>query len=268
MPRKSTSFKPGAYYYLCNIGNTGESIFDGSGNHRYFKQQLSGRMGSLLEIVAWCLIQNQYHLIVRIKSAYRLRKLIKQMARGDIRKITTEEYSRFISERIGGMLGGYAKAYNKMNNRKGSLFRESFTKIELKTSQEAALFTKAVLQMELIVKERDVNNLINSTMVGIAEGYKREEEAPWHEEQYPEQLNENKIRVRSKSGSMCKPTDSDRILDEVEEEINYIGLDIERMMETSGKQRLSDVFGKRGEKYWEKMMELRVKTLARKLIKY
>ncbi len=268
MPKQKTNFKPGQYYYLSNVGNTGEFIFDGAENHVYFKENLLKKLNELVEVIAWGLVSNQYHLIIRVRSQYHLKKHLERTIGGQLRRVTARHYSTLISSCLSGFLSGYARAYNRMYLRKGSLFREQFEKIELKTRDEVVLFTNAVLVMEKQMKKGDSDNQINAAMVGISSDYKANIEVGW--ESWLKPLNEEKIGVKIRKGFVMGKTRSDEILNQVEEEIKFREIDIEHMIRRAegkeGGKRLADIWGKRGEKYWERVMEMRVKLLAEKLM--
>ncbi len=133
MPRKRHEFEEGKIYHLSNIGNTGEEIFISDQNYEYFLQKLTARATGVFEIIGYSLIRNQYHLIIKIKpektlfTAYATRKKIPI----HLVVLDKEELSMFISQEIGNFLNAYAKAFNKEQGRKGSLFRENFRKVPL-----------------------------------------------------------------------------------------------------------------------------------------
>lgn len=89
-----------------------------------------------------------------------------------------------------------------MYRRRGSLFRESFTKIELQSPDEIRLFTKAVLRMEVVVKEKDMHKTISSAMTGLSKIYIRQdlretEDCEWDELIDNEKLG-NTVRTSKK----------------------------------------------------------------------
>ena len=268
MPKQKTNFKPGQYYYLSNVGNTGDHIFDGAENHVYFKENLLKKLNELVEVIAWGLVSNQYHLIIRIRSQYHLRKHLEKKIGGQMRRVTAHHYSRLISNCLSGFLSGYARAFNQMYRRKGSLFREQFEKIELKTRDEVVLFTNAVLVMDKQMKKGDKENKINASMTGISRDYKSDADVVW--ESWLKPINEQKVATMIRKSKTMNITRSDEILNQVEEEIKYREIDIEKMIKEAGgrktDKRLKEIWGRRGEKYWEKVIELRVKLLAEKLM--
>ncbi|MBK9399819.1 MAG: hypothetical protein IPN36_02855 [Bacteroidetes bacterium] len=130
MPRKIFNFQPGGIFHISNIGNNGEEIFSSRENYEFFLQKFSDSTCNIFEIIGYCLIPNQYHLLVAVKSiesiytAYSLRKRIpiKMVA------LDEDEISIFLSQEVANVLNSYAKAYNRCYGRKGSLFRENFRK--------------------------------------------------------------------------------------------------------------------------------------------
>ena len=66
----------------------------------------------VFETYAYCLMPNHSHLFVRVKSYEELKKLDR----------FTDDIHKFVMQKVSNLLNSYAKAYNKMYNRKGALF--------------------------------------------------------------------------------------------------------------------------------------------------
>jgi len=105
MPRRQVSFFVGGYYHIYNRGNNHEAIFFERENFLFFLRQLRKYfLRDAVEIIAYCLIPNHYHLLIHRKTD----------ALADILQRFTLSYS---------------KAIGKRYNRVGTLFQGPFKAI-------------------------------------------------------------------------------------------------------------------------------------------
>ncbi|RMB57994.1 hypothetical protein EAX61_10250 [Dokdonia sinensis] len=91
------------YYHIYNRGNDSEVIFRNDENKRYFLSLAAKHLDQAVSILAYCLIDNHYHFLL---------------------KIDTEEHTA--TQKFSNLFNAYAKAYNKRFNRTGSLFEKHF----------------------------------------------------------------------------------------------------------------------------------------------
>lgn len=107
MPSRSVQFSPGNYYHLYNRGNNRELIFFERENYLFFLRQIRNFFNpDLIEIVAYCLMPNHYHLLVYLKTDN-------------------------LSEIMQKFSLSYTKAINKRYNRLGSLFQGRFQAVHV-----------------------------------------------------------------------------------------------------------------------------------------
>lgn len=105
MPRRKLKFCPGCYYHLYNRGNNRQNIFFERQNYLYFLRQLRHHLvDQSIDIVAYCLMPNHYHLLVYLRSDS-------------------------LSERMQSFVLSYTKAINQRYGRCGSLFQGRFQSI-------------------------------------------------------------------------------------------------------------------------------------------
>ncbi len=59
---------PGAFYHVYNRGNNRENIFYSAENVRFFLERYTKYMEPVLEMYAYCLLPNHFHLLARVKT--------------------------------------------------------------------------------------------------------------------------------------------------------------------------------------------------------
>lgn len=105
---KLESLKKDKYYHIYNRGINGTNIFNSDRNRAYFLQLYKKYLDEKVSTFAYCLLKNHYHFAVRIDA-------------------DPKEVIRSFSN----LFNAYAKAFNKAENRTGSLFEKHFKRIEL-----------------------------------------------------------------------------------------------------------------------------------------
>ncbi len=105
-------FVPDIYYHLVNHAAGSELLFRNEENYNFFLKRYSHYMPSVCSTVAYCLMPNHIHILVRIHSERTLQKHPKY--KGNLHKLVMQEWSN--------LLNSYAKSYNKVFNRKGALW--------------------------------------------------------------------------------------------------------------------------------------------------
>ncbi len=103
MPKNPEPLVPNQYYHIYNRGNDGETLFREERNYIYFLRLYTKYVQPVAETYAYCLLNNHFHLLVRIK---------------DCQSSPSQAFSNLFST--------YTKAINKAYCRTGSLFEKPF----------------------------------------------------------------------------------------------------------------------------------------------
>lgn len=96
------------FYHIYNRGINSGKIFLSDDNKSYFLKLFSKYLNDKIEVFAYCLMDNHFHFFIKIV---------------DDEKEVTQSFSN--------LFNAYAKAFNKQNNRTGSLFEKHFKRIKI-----------------------------------------------------------------------------------------------------------------------------------------
>jgi len=124
MGNKREPFKPNTVYHVYNHGNAEDQIFKEDTNYAFFLKRYGKYIPPIADTFVYCLMPNHFHLMVRIKSEEELRLFYK-------RKYPNKDPQSFgnfadlISNQFKNFLISYAKSFNKMYDRRGSLFLDN-----------------------------------------------------------------------------------------------------------------------------------------------
>jgi hypothetical protein len=109
---------PGNIYHVCTKANGVDMLFRDSRDYTYFKRKMTERLTEAWEVLAYTLVPNEIHLVVKIAKA----------------EIDDEEVNHSIL--FGHLLNGYVQHYNHVHGRSGSLLNRSFRRELLKTEND------------------------------------------------------------------------------------------------------------------------------------
>ena len=111
MPRRDLPFQPGHYYHLYNRGNDRNLIFFERENYLHFLRLIRRYLiDQALDVVAYCLMPNHYHLLVQCKTS---------ALSGAMMRLSV----------------AYTKAMNRRYNRVGVVFQGQFQAIAVDSDE-------------------------------------------------------------------------------------------------------------------------------------
>ena len=130
---KSTALIPGRYYHIYNRGTNGEVLFKHPAYYEEFLQLYSKYIVPVADTLAYCLMSNHFHLLIRVKDEHEIR--------------TFEELNMFVkdeskqnplkkptpSNQFKHLFLTYTKKINSAYHRTGSLFEHPFERRMIET---------------------------------------------------------------------------------------------------------------------------------------
>ncbi len=128
-------FEEDNFYHIYNRGINSENIFLSDNNYTFFLKKWKELLHNYVKMGAYCLMPNHFHFLVQIRPATeKVKGYIKkektsksiQFLRGDI------NYNDFLEDQFKRLFSSYVLAFNKQQNRKGSLFQKRFKRVTIK----------------------------------------------------------------------------------------------------------------------------------------
>lgn len=105
-------FLPGGLYHVFNQGNNKRPIFYGRDNYLFFLKKMRIHLNEHCDILAWCLMPNHFHWLIRVPDDYTC----------SFDEMDTAKNIFPINRSISTLLSSYTKALNKSRSETGSLF--------------------------------------------------------------------------------------------------------------------------------------------------
>jgi putative transposase len=130
---------PGNFYHLYNHANGTENLFVQQRNYDFFLQLIAKHVLPTSKLFAYSLMPNHFHLLVQLKTAEELLLQFEQQLKSKetlyainaspfdvqdfVAKKANKSYSNF--------LNSYTQSFNKVYQRKGSLFMQNMKQKEI-----------------------------------------------------------------------------------------------------------------------------------------
>ena len=87
----------GKYYHIYNRGINSDILFKENDNYNYFLKLYDTHIDPIAETFAWCLMNNHFHFLIRIKEVEEIKTEIKIQP----------------SQSFSNLFNAYTKAFNK-----------------------------------------------------------------------------------------------------------------------------------------------------------
>jgi REP element-mobilizing transposase RayT len=134
-----------AYYHIFNRGINRENIFVEERNYEFFMKLYDRHIEPVAETLAYCLLKNHFHLLVRIRSEEETLKDLSvhvdqarqaNIAISGARRAKNPLGSDNPSRRFSNLFNAYAKSINKAYGRTGSLFQHPFGRVMVTSDRQ------------------------------------------------------------------------------------------------------------------------------------
>ena len=114
------------FYHMFSRGEADEIVFRCEENYFYFLRKLPVYTDPICSILAFSLMPNHFHFLIRVKSEEELKEAFTVNALSASNRISeklpTFDLSKFVLQQFSNFLNSYTKSFNKMHHRKGGLF--------------------------------------------------------------------------------------------------------------------------------------------------
>ncbi len=134
-------FEPQVFYHIYNRTNNVEPLFKNDANRLYFLKKYAMYLSGYVKTYAYCLMDNHFHLLVRIEEEATIintikntpeekrlamhQKVLEQPEKDvDLPSIVNKQFNRWFT--------AYAMAFNKQQQRKGNLFHRPFKRLKVR----------------------------------------------------------------------------------------------------------------------------------------
>jgi len=123
----------GEYFHIYNRGNNGEILFRESENYKYFLTLYAKYINPIADTLAYCLMPNHFHFVVRIKEEMEIKPLIDLDLFEKNKDNKIAEKKPKPENQFSHLFNSYSKAINKKYHRTGSLFEHTFKRRLIET---------------------------------------------------------------------------------------------------------------------------------------
>ena len=129
MPDYHVSMETDGIYHIYSRAVGQEKLFKCEDNYRYFLTKYKLHIPPVADTFAWCLLPNHFHFLVKVKSIDAIKSYY--LAVKGRNNFSAEVVSDFIMERFSNWLNSYTKGFNKVYERKGSLFIDYMRRVRV-----------------------------------------------------------------------------------------------------------------------------------------
>ncbi|PIQ50353.1 MAG: hypothetical protein COW03_00515 [Cytophagales bacterium CG12_big_fil_rev_8_21_14_0_65_40_12] len=116
--------QPETFYHIFNHANGAENLFRRDENYRYFLQQWAKYITPVAGTYAYCLMPNHIHFLIRTHP--QTSKVSENLG-----GLKNQPFEKTLSQAFSNLFNSYTKAFNRMYDRRGSLFMQNFKRKEI-----------------------------------------------------------------------------------------------------------------------------------------
>jgi REP element-mobilizing transposase RayT len=125
------SLETDKFYHIYNHAISKENFFESDADYNWFLEKLRKYVVPLCEVYAFCLMPNHFHFVLRIKNEKEVKNVLNERNIGRMsieEKMQKDEgyLANAVSQQFGNLFNAYAKYFNYVHQRKGTLFTRAF----------------------------------------------------------------------------------------------------------------------------------------------
>ncbi len=150
---------PNKLFHIYNHANGTDNLFTTDANYFFFLQKILKYIVPICDVYAYCLLPNHFHLFVRVKMKAEaitfyenylqsnnldptermdVQDRISKIIHLDIDGNSDLQYQKYISKQFSNLFSSYTQSFNKVYNRRGSLFLKNFKSKEVDSAKYLA----------------------------------------------------------------------------------------------------------------------------------
>lgn len=144
MQNKYEILESDCLYHIYNRANGNEKLFLLNDNYEFFLKKYTNYISPICNTYCYCLMPNHFHFLVQIKSEKEIEQFFnnKVSSSKTLQEFKTleglakqESISKLLSQQFSHLFNSYTQAFNKVNNRKGSLLMHPFKRKKITDSK-------------------------------------------------------------------------------------------------------------------------------------
>ena len=128
-----TSVRTGQIFSCFNHAVSNDRLFKNDGNYTFFLEKYIRYVIPVTDTFAYCLMPNHFHFALRIKEEKEIDVLMRTFPK--FQTLVKLDYEGFISKKFSNLFSSYAQAFNKQQNRQGTLFRKPFRRLLINSDE-------------------------------------------------------------------------------------------------------------------------------------
>lgn len=120
---------PEATYHVYNRANGSEKMFLSDENYHFFLRKYKQHIQPIAETFCYCLMPNHFHFMIRVREENELMRAFPKFE-------TLERLDLALSKQFSNFFSSYTQAFNKQQNRRGSLFMKNYNRIQVSDQEQ------------------------------------------------------------------------------------------------------------------------------------
>ncbi len=138
-----TQFETEGFYHVYNRTIDKGKLFANEGNYVFFLKKYDEYLSGFVNTYAYCLLGNHFHLLIEILPEVEVKSNLEVFRKSDIGKTVVKKGTSNINKSVHDIVShqfqkffqSYAMAYNKQQERVGTLFQTPFKRVKVDNDQ-------------------------------------------------------------------------------------------------------------------------------------